>query len=149
MNDMLNGFGPMVTCPPQLWNILFRKRLAEIRANGKILRDTCIEVIRKRRNRETRTVTSKKDIMDMMLEDSDPESGQAMTETQIVDNVLTFLFAGQDSTAAAMATLLCYLNANPRCKTKLVQEIEEVVGEGQLEWEHLSQLQYLDWCIKE
>merc|ERR1712110_204791 len=72
-----------------------------------------------------------------------------MTEEQIVDNVLTFLFAGQDSTAAAMATLLCYLTAYPRCKEKLTKEIDTVVGTGKLEWDHLSKLHYLDWCIKE
>merc|ERR1712241_493123 len=67
----------------------------------------------------------------------------------IVDNVLTFLLAGQDSTAACMATLMCYLNAHPRCKEKLVREIDGIVGGGDLEWGHLSKLQYLDWCIKE
>merc|ERR1712193_375322 len=84
-----------------------------------------------------------------MLEDADPKTGKTMTDEMIVDNVLTFLFAGQDSTAASMATLMCFLNAYPRCKEKLVKEIDDIVGDGQLEWDHLSQLQYLDWCIKE
>merc|ERR1712167_227454 len=106
-------------------------------------------VIKKRRERATHAVTDKKDIMDMMLKDQDSKTGKNMTEEQIVDNVLTFLFAGQDSTAAAMATLLCFLNAHPRCKEKLVKEIDAVVGTGQLEWDHLSHLHYLDWCIKE
>merc|ERR1712072_704045 len=44
---------------------------------------------------------------------------------------------------------MCYLNANPRCKEKLVKEVDEVVGSGELVWDHLSKLQYLDWCIKE
>ena len=39
-----------------------------------------------------------------------------------VAEVLTFLFAGQDSTAAAMASCLCFLTASPRCKAKLLQE---------------------------
>jgi len=149
LNNVLDSFGPLTKCPPKLWPIFFRKRLAQIRADAKVMRDTCIEVIRKRRAKETHTVSNKKDIMDMMLEDKDPKSGKAMTEEQIVDNVLTFLFAGQDSTAAAMATLLCFLHANPRCKEKLVREIDNVVGAGQLEWDDLSNLQYLDWCIRE
>merc|ERR1712190_145901 len=48
-----------------------------------------------------------------------------------------------------MATLLCYLHAYPECKKKLFKEIDSVVGTGQLEWDHLSELHYLDWCIKE
>lgn len=149
LNNALSGFGPLAKCPPPLWPIFFRKRLAQIRADAKIMRDTCIEVIKKRRANETHTISNKRDIMDMMLEEKDPKTGKAMTEQQIVDNVLTFLFAGQDSTAAAMATLMCFLNANPQCKEKLVKEIDDVVGDGQLEWEQLSNLHYLDWCIRE
>lgn len=87
--------------------------------------------------------------MDKMLEDRDSKTGKKMTDDMIVDNVLTFLFAGQDSTAAAMASTLCFLHANPRCKEKVVREIDSVVGQGELEWDHLSELHYLDWCIKE
>jgi len=84
-----------------------------------------------------------------MLNGRDAKTGQHMDEEMIVDNVVTFLFAGQDSTAAAMASRLCFLNAQPECKAKLLQEIDEVVGLGQIEWEHLGKLKYLDWCIKE
>ena len=45
-----------------------------------------------------------------------PPTGLARSEESIVDNLLTFLFAGQDSTAAAMASCLCYLCSNPDCK---------------------------------
>lgn len=30
-----------------------------------------------------------------------------------------------------------------------MKEIDDVVGDGELEWDHLSKLQYLDWCMKE
>lgn len=149
INRMIAGFAPLMKCPPRLWNVFMRKQLAQIRADAKFVRDTCIDVIRKRRENETHHVAGKKDILDMMLEDKDSKTGKKMTEEMIVDNVLTFLFAGQDSTAAAMASTLCYLNANPRCKEKLVKEIDSVVGQGELEWDHLSELHYLDWCIKE
>jgi len=149
MSDVMLRFKKIQSVPPQFWSIFFRKDVAEIRALGRVLRETCMDVIRKRRNGETHAAAGKRDIMDKMLGDTDPKTGKAMTEEQITDNVLTFLFAGQDSTAAAMATLLCYLCANPRCKEKLVREIDRVVGGGPLSWDHLGELQYLDWCIKE
>jgi len=93
--------------------------------------------------------TGEKELLDMMLKSKDPKSGQSMTERMIVDNVLTFLFAGQESTSAAMASCMCFLDANLQCKTRLLQEIDQVVGSSELEWDHLSKLQYLDWCIKE
>jgi len=149
LNHLLEGFGPMLAYPPSLWEILFRKRLADMRASSKVMRDQCVEAVRKRRNKESQTVTAKKDIMDMMLEDTDPKTGKKLTEVQIVDNVFTFLLAGQDSTAASMASLMCFLHANPRCKEKLMKEIDDTVGQGPLEYDQLSQLHYLDWCIKE
>eukprot|EP00435_Cladocopium_sp_Y103_P068298 s670_g31.t1 len=122
--------------------------LENLSENQQQLQAIRIEIIRKRREQHTGD-DHRRDLLDMMLHDKDPKTGQAMTEDMIVDNVLTFLFAGQDSTAAAMASCLCFLTAVPRCKAKLLQEIDDVVGTGQLKWEHLSQMPYLDWCIKE
>ena len=64
-------------------------------------------------------------------------------------SVRNFLFAGQDSTAAAMSSFLCFICAHPAAEAKLVKEIEQVVGNGDVSWQHLPKLQYLDWCIKE
>eukprot|EP00438_Fugacium_kawagutii_P018281 Skav222992 [mRNA] locus=scaffold1827:234945:236435:- [translate_table: standard] len=111
------------------------------------MRSFCTQIIRQRLERGDDG--HRQDLLDMMLHDKDPKTGQAMTEEMIIDNVLTFLFAGQDSTAASMASCLCFLCASPRCKGKLLKEIDEVVGTGQIKWEHLSQMPYLDWCIKE
>merc|ERR1712232_280206 len=117
--------------------------------NARLIRETCRDVITKRRNGETQSLGKKADLLDLMLNSTDPRSGQQMDEEMIIDNVLTFLFAGQDSTATAMASCLCFLNAQPECKRRLLQEINDVVGEGQIEWEHLGKMKYLDWCIKE
>lgn len=106
-----------------------------------------MEILQRRKSEEHKE--SHKDLLDRMLSDADPKTGQKMSEESVVDNLLTFLFAGQDSTAAAMASCLCYLCANPTCKERLLREIDEVVGKDQLSWEHLNELQYLDWCIKE
>merc|ERR1739844_159646 len=149
LNAVNEDLQPLVVYPPLLWNICLRSTLARLRTNGQIMHDICREVVRKRREKQTRSSSTKRDLMDMMLDDTDSKTGKRMTEEMIVDNVLTFLFAGQDSTAASMATLMCYLNAYPHCKEKLVKEIDDVVGDGELEWDHLSKLQYLDWCMKE
>eukprot|EP00490_Sorites_sp_Unknown_P000333 CAMPEP_0114664908 /NCGR_PEP_ID=MMETSP0191-20121206/29702_1 /TAXON_ID=126664 /ORGANISM="Sorites sp." /LENGTH=530 /DNA_ID=CAMNT_0001908369 /DNA_START=36 /DNA_END=1628 /DNA_ORIENTATION=- len=134
-------------CPSYLRPLLFRG-WPKFEAACDYMRSTCIDIIRKRREQGASS-DQRRDLLDMMLHDKDPKTGQAMTEEMIVDNVLTFLFAGQDSTAAAMGSCLCFLSASPRCKGKLLKEIDEVVGTGQMRWEHLSQMPYLDWCIKE
>jgi len=148
LNGLLESFGKISFMPWWLW-WLFPQTLRQLRENGALMRSTCSEVIAGRREGKTATAGLCPDLLDLMLNERDPQTGEAMTETMIIDNVLTFLLAGQDSTAAAMATCLCLLNSNPEAKAKLTKEIDEVVGSGQLEWEHLSQLTYLDRCIRE
>jgi len=136
-------------CPSFLRPILWPRGFRRFEADCDYMRSTCIDIIRKRQEQGDPGEDHRRDLLDMMLHDKDPKSGESMSEEMIVDNVLTFLFAGQDSTAAAMASCLCFLCAYPDCKAKLLKEIEEIVGDGPILWEHLGQMHYLDWCIKE
>jgi cytochrome P450 len=63
--------------------------------------------------------------------------------------IITFLIAGHDSTASAMSGFLLEVTANPRVEALLLKEIDAVVGDGDVRWEHLHQLTYLSWCQKE
>merc|ERR1712165_519740 len=53
LNGCLAGYATLQTCPPQLWSLLSRDALTKTRVNGKEMRDICVDVIRKRRQRET------------------------------------------------------------------------------------------------
>merc|ERR1711990_293783 len=75
--------------------------------------------------------------------------GPKLSEENIRAQILTFLFAGHDSTAAALSSFIVFMLANPRVEAKLLEEISEVVGDGGLEAHHLPKLKYLDWCLKE
>jgi len=151
LDTIINGLTSfsLMLCPPPLRPILMPKTWNKFREACTITRGTCIDAIRKRREQVTSRTGNRKDLLDLMLNSKDPKSGQSMTDEMIVDNVMTFLFAGQDSTAAAMGSTICLLCAHPDCKEKLLTEIDEVVGESPLEWQHLGKLRYLDWCIKE
>merc|ERR1712216_372440 len=117
---------------------------------GAKLRNTAIEIVQRRRDGETKSPTGKPDLLDLMLAECDPKTGQHMSNDGIVDNCLTFLFAGQDSTAAAMLSAMVLMAANPKVEAKLVQEISEVLGNSnELKFEHLSMMPYLDCILKE
>eukprot|EP00929_Paragymnodinium_shiwhaense_P092936 TRINITY_DN5298_c0_g1_i3.p1 TRINITY_DN5298_c0_g1~~TRINITY_DN5298_c0_g1_i3.p1 ORF type:complete len:983 (+),score=124.01 TRINITY_DN5298_c0_g1_i3:132-2951(+) len=122
------------------------KRMAEL---GEILMGTVREVIRKRRNKETEALGDLSDLLDLMLNSKDEVTGQALSEENIMHQILTFLVAGHDSTAAAMSSIMHFVLDNPRVEARLVEEIRSVVGDGDVTWEHLSKLQYLTWCQNE
>ncbi|CAJ1335055.1 unnamed protein product, partial [Effrenium voratum] len=146
LNEVIQCFDPVGRWPVFLRPIFVREKLRKYMDGSRYLREYCVDIIKKRRQEGQQ---EKKDLIDRMLFDVDAKTGKKMSEESIVDNLLTFLLAGQDSTAAAMASCLCYLCDNPECKEKLLREIDEVVGQGEVAWEHLGKLQYLDWCIKE
>mmetsp|Transcript_96559 Transcript_96559/g.133892 ORF Transcript_96559/g.133892 Transcript_96559/m.133892 type:complete len:534 (-) Transcript_96559:113-1714(-) len=147
LNQVVESLDPLGRWPSFLRPIFCRKLLKNYIESAGSLRQTCLDILHRRKSEEQ--ADQKKDLLDRMILDADPKTGKYMSEESIVDNLLTFLFAGQDSTAAAMASCLCYLCSNPECKEQLLREIDEVVGDDAVTYEHLNELQYLDWCIKE
>jgi len=104
------------------------------------------EIVRKRVQGETSSTGKFPDLLDLML---NGESSRKLSEENIRSQILTFLFAGHDSTAAAMSSFLVFMIANPDVEAKLVDEIQTFVGSADVEAHHLPKLQYLDWCLKE
>ncbi|EDV18742.1 uncharacterized protein TRIADDRAFT_34712 [Trichoplax adhaerens] len=89
------------------------------------------------------------DFLDIMLTAQDSE-GVGMTVDEIVYQVITFLFAGHDTTSSSLSWLLHSLAANPECQKKCREEVDNVLGSRtNLEWQDLAQLKYLTLCIKE
>lgn len=69
-------------------------------------------------------------------------------EEYIIDQILTILIAGRDTTATAMAAVFYFLARHPEAVEKLRQEIKSV-GVEEPTWEQLKQMKYLNNVIKE
>merc|ERR1712039_462807 len=110
------------------------------------MNDIIEEIVQRRVRKETQSIGKHPDLLDIMLTG---ESGVKLDHANIRSQVLTFLFAGHDSTAAAMSSFIVFMLANPGVEAKVVEEIQHVVGDGEVEPDHLNQLKYLDWCLKE
>jgi len=77
------------------------------------------------------------------------DDGDSLSDKEIRDQAMTLFFAGHETTAHAM-TWLWYLLARYPDVTKRVQaDIDMVTGGEQLCVEHLTQLPYLEWVVKE
>ncbi|CAH3015399.1 unnamed protein product [Porites evermanni] len=89
------------------------------------------------------------DFLDILLKAKD-ENGKGLSDEEIVGEVMTFMFAGHDTTASVIAWTLYNLAKYPEHQEKCRQEVDEVVGFNQdLDWKHLSKLKYMLMCIKE
>ncbi len=78
----------------------------------------------------------------MLLEARDPETGRMMTDTEIVDNLLTFITAGHETTALGLAWTFHLLSKNRETERKILEEIDTVTAGEPVAAEHIAGLTY-------
>jgi cytochrome P450 len=89
------------------------------------------------------------DLIDLLLAASDPETGRMMTDAEIIDNLMTFVAAGHETTALGLAWTFDLLSRNPDCATRALAEIETVTEGGALKPEHVAKLAYTRQVFQE
>jgi cytochrome P450 len=95
------------------------KRNGEIEAAAAIIRSTCRKLIRAKKEKLEKNALNDVDILSVAL-----ESG-GFTEENLVDQMMTFLAAGHETTATAMIWATYMLCLNPDMQTRLRKEIRE------------------------
>ena len=66
------------------------------------------------------------DLLGMLLGVRDPETNTPMDDEAIVDNLLTFVAAGHETTALALTWTLRLLHDHPEVETRVLDEIDEI-----------------------
>jgi cytochrome P450 len=118
--------------------------MAGVRKAVKQLNDTVYGIIEARR----RSKQDSGDLLSLLLAVRD-EDGSAMSDTQIRDEVLTFLLAGHETTALALSWTWYLLSQNPDARQKLRTEIQNVLGSRPPTLADIPALVYTDRVIKE
>nr|CAB3235869.1 leukotriene-B4 omega-hydroxylase 3-like [Phallusia mammillata] len=89
------------------------------------------------------------DFIDILLRSKDDE-GKGLNDSEIRDEVDTFLFEGHDTTSSAISWILYNLARHPRYQQRCREEILNVMGDNEeMEWGDINKLLYLTMCIKE
>jgi cytochrome P450 len=84
----------------------------------------------------------KSDLLQLLLDARDPETGEAMSDQELRDQVMTTLLAGHETTASALAWSWYLLAANPAVDAKLRSEIAATIGQRRPTVDDLSTLAY-------
>jgi cytochrome P450 len=95
------------------------------------------------------TKTRRDDLLSLLLHASDPETGQAMNDRQIADNLLTFITAGHETTALALTRTFYPLSLHPGIEERLVGEVEAVTRGDDLSIDHIEQLTFSRQVLQE
>lgn len=66
-----------------------------------------------------------------------------------MDNMITFLIAGHETTSGLLSFAFYYLLKNPSAYEKAQQEVDDVIGKGSITVDHLSKVPYLNAVLRE
>jgi cytochrome P450 len=89
------------------------------------------------------------DLLARMLAARNPDSGQPMSDENIVDNLTTFLLAGHETTAKALTWTFYILARAPEWQQRLRDEVLAVVGNGPIGPETIGKLPLVSRVLKE
>jgi cytochrome P450 / NADPH-cytochrome P450 reductase len=140
MGDFLIEAGSRVRRIPLIPSIFYKKKDHKFFSDVEVMRKTAEEVLKSRKNGDT----SHKDLLDAMLAGVDPKTGQKMSDESIMDNLITFLIAGHETTSGLLSFAFYQLLKNPECYRKAQEEVDHVIGTGTIQVDHLAKLPYLN-----
>jgi cytochrome P450 len=109
------------------------------------LRDELLRLAKDRRRSGNRS----DDLITSLLDAADPETGQAMDDRDVADNLLTFITAGHETTALALTWSFYLLSLHPEDEARVIAEIETATGGAPLTREHVPALAYTQQVIQE
>ncbi|MFC8178744.1 cytochrome P450 [Rhodococcus sp. NPDC057297] len=89
------------------------------------------------------------DLLDLMLSSVDPVTGEPLSSENIRNQILTFLVAGQETSAGVMAFALHFLSTHSDVVDKVRAEFETVCPDGELTFDRVAKLRYLRQVVDE
>lgn len=125
--------------------MFYRSETAKYWEDIKLLRQTALEVIQNRKQKPS----DKKDLLNGMLNGVDPKTGEKMSEENVINNMITFLIAGHETTSGLLSFTFYYLLKNPAAYKSAQNEVDQVIGRDPITVEHLSKLPYLNAVLRE
>jgi cytochrome P450 / NADPH-cytochrome P450 reductase len=143
MADFLTEAGTMGR--RSLPKILYRAQDQKFARDIEVMVKTAQEVLDTRRSGNS----DREDLLTAMLKGVDPQTGKKMTDASMVDNLITFLIAGHETTSGMLSYAFYQLLTHPVYFAKAQSEVDAVCGTGPVKVEHLTKLPYIAAVLRE
>ncbi|MDB5283294.1 MAG: Unspecific monooxygenase, partial [Bacteroidota bacterium] len=93
---------------------------------------------------------SKDDLLSMLIDARDEDTGEAMDNTQLRDEVMTIFLAGNETSSNALSWMFYLLSQNPDAEAKMMKEIDDKFAAGvELSFSTVNQFTYVKQVIEE
>jgi cytochrome P450 len=89
------------------------------------------------------------DIASACIDARDQASGCPFSRKELIDQLGVMFLAGHETTASALTWLFFILSVRPEVVARIRAEVDDVVGDGPVEFEHVKQLRYIRNVFRE
>ena len=89
------------------------------------------------------------DLLGALLAARDPETGRSMGDEEVVNNLLTFIIAGHETTAVALSWTLWLLAKDQDSQRRVFDEVTAVAADAPITASHVEQLSFCRQAIQE
>jgi cytochrome P450 len=138
--------------PIPFWNRLFGKRRHQQHLVDKeFIRRLVCDIVEARRANPA-TSPAHQDMLDIMLHNADPENGEQLDPENIVNQILTLMAAGSETSANTISFALHYLSTNPDVAAKAQAEVDQRWPGSDfpnIEFDDIAKLRYLRRVVDE
>ncbi|KAK8569535.1 hypothetical protein V6N13_046586 [Hibiscus sabdariffa] len=146
MQDTLfNDTNRYAGVPFNKW-LCLKKTLADNRL-GKEIDQLLLSIIDARKSCRDGS-SPQNDLLSLMM-NGDVQAGLSLTTRELIDECKTFFFSGYETTALALTWTMLLLAMYPDWQNQLRDEIRQVFGDGQIDFEKLTNLIKMEWVLKE
>src|SRR5262249_38235904 len=99
--------------------------------------------------RRDRDAASRHDLLQLMLDGRDPQTGEGLSDANIRYQMVTFLIAGHETTSGLLSFALYLLLRNPEVVQRARALVDEVLGTERPRVEDLARLRYIEQILQE
>jgi cytochrome P450 len=138
-----------------LWDLLKfpswlpRPGQRRVRSATGVFRNEVHRLLERRRTREAAAEKLPRDIVTLLMEARDPETGAGLSDQIIHDNLVTFIGAGHETTANALCWTLFLLSEFPWAYDRLAREVDTVLGSAVPTVQNIPNLVFTRMVIEE
>ncbi|PWY87956.1 fatty acid hydroxylase [Aspergillus sclerotioniger CBS 115572] len=93
--------------------------------------------------------SDKKDLLNALVLGRDSQTGKGLSEDSIIDNMITFLIAGHETTSGMLSFVFYFLLKNAHAYKKAQEEVDRVIGRRKITVDDLSKLPYINAVMRE
>ncbi|WP_068879189.1 cytochrome P450 [Phenylobacterium sp. CCH12-B4] len=145
ITDYLETLGKITPADLLQWPTWTRVALAPRGQRAMVFLKAMVDRMVERRRREP----PRGDLVDLLMQAQDPESGRRMDDVLLRDNLLTFIAAGHETTALALTWSLYLLGRDPETAARVRAEVAQVAGEASLTDADVARLTFTRQVVQE